>query len=229
MPRTLRQRLFHLLAPLPCAGSSTRGLKCPLDRFPVPSPRQSLRDLQIALRCSASVRQVRPPVLHSGNPRIRIMRVLPSTRIDPLPDALAITSLARIFPSHLASQSRRLSPAPSGNSSYPCLGDCPGAPMLRRRCIRFQRSGIVCRIVLRIRSRAARPDPLQYPVKDCFVSVATSMQSSGSGDRGVIRRLTSLTFTSQKLSQSQRIDWLIQAIRSFRSGDPFEIPHQSAA
>ena len=160
------------------------------------------------------MRQVRPPVLHSGNPRIRIMRVLPNP-VRSFARALAV-QFGQIFPS------RRLNPGGFRQLHQKLFIPLLAVPAhdAAQRCIRFQRSGIDADRLAP--QQAARPDPLQYPVKDCFVGSHID-QSSGSGDRGVIRRRLA-QFQSQKLSQCQRIS-CSPGYSSFRS-HPFEIPHQ---
>ena len=82
------------------------------------------------------VRQVRPPVLHSGNPRIRIMRVLPNP-VRSFARALAV-QFGQIFPS------RRLNPGGFRQLHQKLFIPLLAVPAhdAAQRCIRFQRSGI---------------------------------------------------------------------------------------
>ena len=210
MPRPSRQRLFHLL------DRFRQGLHHGL-RVPLIGSLYRHRDNRSGLQIHCMlrlVRQVRPPVLHSGNPRIRIMRVLPNP-VRSFARALAV-QFGQIFPS------RRLNPGGFRQLHQKLFIPLLAVPAhdAAQRCIRFQRSGIDADRLAP--QQAARPDPLQYPVKDCFVGSHID-QSSGSGDRGVIRRRLA-QFQSQKLSQCQRIS-CSPGYSSFRS-DPFEIPHQ---
>ena len=136
------------------------------------------------------------------------------TRFDPLPVRLR-SSLARS------------SVAASQSGGFCQLHQKLFIPLLAvpahdaaQRCIRFQRSGIDADRLAP--QQAARPDPLQYPVKDCFVGSHID-QSSGSGDRGVIRRRTRSLSIPETLAVPEN-RWLsrlfLVPIRSLRNTPP---------
>ena len=81
--------------PAPSGSACSKTIVCVSPRSAPCTVRDNRSGLQIHCMLGL-VRQVRPPVLHSGNPRIRIMRVLPNT-VRSFARALAV-QFGQIFP-----------------------------------------------------------------------------------------------------------------------------------
>ena len=191
--------------PLP-SGSSPWSA-CPLDRLPVPSPRQSLRSPD-PLHA--------PPCAPGASARPSFIRASAScgcfqTRFDPLPVRLR-SSLADLPAA--ASQCRSFRQLHQ-KLFIPLLA-VPAHDAAQRR-IRFQ---VASMPIVLPRSRPLAPIRFR-PVKDCFVGSHID-QSSGSGDRGTDG--DSLSFNPRN---SRSAISCSPGDSSFRS-NPFEIPHQQA-
>ena len=169
------KRLFHLLG----AQFFVEGLRpwsaCPLDRSSLYRHRDNQKSgLQIHCMLAALSRQVRPPVLHSGNPRIRIMRAsFQGLRFGrPLPVRLrSMFSGGR--QGNLPCRGRQSNPGGGFlvvsvhqvNSSVPC--SLSRRTMLRSAAFASERSGITDADRLMPPQQAARPESASdYPVKD---------------------------------------------------------------